>query len=274
VTIVTGTVPADRSYRWGMTTVSRGTRRRLGVGLLAATLALAIVPISTIDAASKPYTLDLGKRADFVAQTNFVQCVGASVQMMLNIIEPGRDRTAKTQKRLQKLARSWSGPTPSGFERQGASVSGWAATLNIKGGGPYRVVGARSLSMILRVAAKAMRETGRPVGLLMWHGRHAWVMSGFRATADPARTDAFRVTGVIVEDPLYPHGSSVWGPSPRPGAMLTVARLGKQFVPRRSRSPWASANPSMRRFAGMYVVVLPYHATATGWAKWGQVPRR
>ena len=254
--------------------MSRGARRRLGIGFLAALLALAIVPVPSVAAAAKPFTLDLAGRADFVAQTNFVQCVGASTQMMLNMIEPGRDRTAKTQKRLQVLARAWSGPTPSGFERQGASVSGWAAALNILGGGPYRVVGARTLAGILHVAAKAMRDTGRPVGLLMWHGRHAWVMSGFQATADPATTDAFRVTRVIVEDPLYPHGSSVWGKSPRPGALLSLATLGKQFVPRRTRSPWASVNPSMARLAGMYVVVLPFIATNGAWAKRGQLPRR
>ena len=45
-------------------------------------------------------------RRDYVQQTNFVQCVGASVQMMLNIIEPGADRTARRQRRLQVLARA------------------------------------------------------------------------------------------------------------------------------------------------------------------------
>ena len=120
-----------------MTTLARRMRRRLGVGLLAGILAVALIPVPTVHAAgSKPYTLDLGTRGDFVAQTNFVQCVGASVQMMLNMIEPGRDRTAKTQLRLQRLARAWSGPTPSGFERQGAGVSGWAAALDHRGRRP------------------------------------------------------------------------------------------------------------------------------------------
>ena len=80
-----------------------------------------------------------------MAQTNFVQCVGASMQMMLNMIEPGRDRTAATQLRLQKLARTWSGSRPDGRQRQGASVRGWAAGLNILGAGPYRLVGADTL---------------------------------------------------------------------------------------------------------------------------------
>ena len=95
-----------------------------------------------------------------------------------------------------------------------------------------------------------MESTGRPVGLLMWHGRHAWVMSGFTATKDPFEPGA-RVTAAIVEDPLYPHGSKVWGPSPAPGATLSVKALGRQFVPR--GSSWGQ--PST---AGMYVLVLPY----------------
>jgi hypothetical protein len=64
----------------------------------------------------------------------------------------------------------------------------------------------------------------------MWRGRHAWVMSGFEATADPARFDDFTVTGVRVQDPLYPHGSSVWGASPKPNSLLTPKQLAKQYV--------------------------------------------
>jgi hypothetical protein len=238
-----------------MTTVRR-VRRRLVAGLLAGSLALAIAPIST-DAA-RGYTLDLGRRADFVAQKNFVQCVGASMQMMINMIEPGRDRSARTQRRLQVLARAWSGPRPDGFERQGAGVAGWVTALNIEGVGPYRLTGSSSLQGALQMAAKAMRLTGKPVGLLMWRGRHAWVMSGFHATADPLTAKTFRVTAVIVEDPLYPFGSSVWGPSPRPGASLTPAQVGKQFVPRRTSSRWAALQPWSARLAGKYVLVLPY----------------
>jgi hypothetical protein len=232
----------------------RAIRRRLAVGTLAGALLLAVVPASTEAAGS--YTLDVGRRADFVAQTNFVQCVGASMQMMINMIEPGRDRTAKTQLRLQRLARSWSGPRPDGTQRQGASVSGWATGLNIKGSGPYKLVGTRTLQGAVKTAAKAIRATGKPVGLLMWRGRHAWVMSGFRATADPRLTNDFTVTAVIVEDPLYPHGSS-WGPSPAPGQVISVAALGRQFVRRRVHSPW-NFQPWAANLAGRYVMVLPY----------------
>jgi hypothetical protein len=238
-----------------MRTTSRRVPRRLAIGLLAASLLLALAPAST--SAARSYSLDLGTRGDFVAQTNFVQCVGASMQMMLNMIEPGRDRTARTQRRLQKLARSTSGPRPDGSERQGASVVGWTFGLNAEGAGPYRLAGAKSIGDALKIAATAMRRTGKPVGLLMWHGRHAWVMSGFKATADPLLTDDFRVTAAIVEDPLYPFGSKAWGPSPKPGATISVKTLSRQFVPRRKRSTWNFQRWGAN-LAGMYVMVVPY----------------
>jgi hypothetical protein len=244
-----------------MTMVSAHRRRHVahrlsGFGLaLVLLLGASAVPAT---AATKGFTIDLGARSDFVAQTNFVQCVGASMQMMLNMMRPGADRSATTQRRLQALAREWSGPTPEGFERQGASVLGWAAGLNQLGAGPYEVVGTDTIEAALLAAARAIRLTGKPVGLLMWHGRHAWVMSGFQATTDPLNPDS-QITAALVEDPLYPFGSSIWGPSPAPGTALTPAELGRQFVPRRASSHWP-VTPWGAELAGKYVLVLPTRA--------------
>jgi hypothetical protein len=212
-------------------------------------------------AAAKPYRIDLADPNDFVPQTNFVQCVGASMQMMLNIMG-GNDRTAKTQLRLQKIARDLSGPTREGFERKGASVRGWTDGLNTLDAGPYRLVGTDTIDEAMRVAARSIRETGRPVGLLVWAGRHAWVMSGFEATADPRMTSSFRVTKAVVLDPLYPYGSKQWGRSPKPREAITISKLGEQFVPRR-RGTWAgaptgAAGATMRALAGKYVIVIGY----------------
>lgn len=238
----------------------RRRRRPVAALALAGALLLALAPASA--GAARSYVVDVSQRGDFVAQTNFVQCVGASMQMMLNMIEPGRDRTATTQLRLQKLARAWSGSRPDGRERQGASVRGWAAGLNILGAGPYRLMGTTTLGEAVRTAAKAIASTGRPVGLLMWRGRHAWVMSGFTATADPLANDDFRVTRVIVHDPLYPHGSAVWGPSPRPGEAINVATLGRQFVPRSMTNRFGGRSSLLR---GKYVLVLPYEVDLSLW---------
>ena len=227
-------------------------RRTIRTLVLALLLAVSLALPAAASGASKPYTLDLGRRNDFVGQTNLVQCVGASMQMMINMIRPKNDRTAKTQLKLQKLARHWSGRRPDGSTRSGASVWGWSAGLNIMDAGPYKVVGHDTLAEALRAAATAMRKTRRPVGLLVWRGRHAWVMSGFRATADPLKSTSFRVTAVFVEDPLYPNRRSTWGPTPTPGEALSTTELGRQFVPRRPRSRWMSS------FRNQYVMVLPY----------------
>jgi hypothetical protein len=263
----------------------RGSRRlpillaaALGLSLAAPLTALggsgsAPIPAARVATAAAPFTLDLSTKGDFVAQTNFVQCVGASMQMMLNMIRPQDDRTGATQAELQVLARSLSGHRPDGNQRKGASVRGWTAGLNVLGAGPYRTVGSTDIQGALKVAARAMRETNRPVGLLVWRGRHAWVMAGFTATADPRLTDDFQVTGVIVMDPLYPYGSRTWGPSPKPRETLTVDELSRQFVPRGSHAslpgggaeatpgPSAAPDPAAtwsQGMSGKYVIVMPY----------------
>jgi hypothetical protein len=228
--------------------------RRLPIVAALVFATLAATGLATpVAAASNPakagYRLDLAHRGDFVAQTNFVQCVGASMQMMLNMVRPGADRTAKTQLRLQQIARAWSPERPDGRERRGASVVGWATGLTVLGVGPYEVAGYQTIEEATLAAARAIRATGRPVGLLVWRGRHAWVMSGFTATGDPL-IGAPRVTSVMVEDPLYPAVSRAWGASPAPGSSISLGELGRQFVPR-SSSWWGS-------FGGEYVIVRPY----------------
>ena len=259
------------------TGVSR--RRPLSVVLAFLLFAGSAGPFAGQAAAAAPtFAYEVSGPRDFVAQTNFVQCVGASMQMMLNMVRPRDDRTAATQLQLQEIARELSGQRPDGRERQGASVRGWTAGLNLLGAGPYRLVGTATLDEALQVAARAIRETRHPVGLLVWRGRHAWVMSGFEATGDPLLGAPFEVTGAVILDPLYPHGSKVWGPSPKPRATLTPATVGKQFVP---RGRWGSppgeptptappaSDPSAANggvtaawggLSGKYVLVLPYIA--------------
>jgi hypothetical protein len=245
-------------------------RRRALLLVLSALLGLqlvAVAPAAPVGAA-ETFRIDLASKGDFVAQTNFVQCVGASMQMMLNVMNPKDDRTAKTQLRLQELARNLSGRRGDGRERKGASVRGWMAGLNQLDAGPYRLVGTDTIDEALRLAAASIRQTNRPVGLLMWRGRHAWVMTGFHATADPRATTDYTVTAAIVMDPLYPYGSKVWGRSPKPREALTPKELGKQFVPRRQGSTPGGgsigpAGATMASLSGKYVLVLPYEMIVT-----------
>ncbi len=166
-----------------MTTRPRFLRLLAGLALAGAVALAGVAPVTAADR----YEVDVARRADFVPQTNFVQCVGASLQMMINMIEPGRDRSARTQLRLQKLARKLSPPRRDGTIRQGASVRGWVKVLQREVDQPYRLVGTDTLNQAVKLAARAIERTGAPVGLLVWRGRHAWVMSGFEATKRPGR---------------------------------------------------------------------------------------
>ncbi len=205
-----------------------------------------------VAAARDPFAMNLYRRGDFVPQYTFEWCVGASLQMMRNLTDGKVTKARSTQQRYWELARDLSS-SPFG----GANPRGWTAALPELGVGEYKLVSIPDYDEALRVAARALRGTNRSVGLVMWRGRHAWVMSGFESTADPALTDDYDVTGVRVLDPLYPHGNSIWGPSPKPNSLLSPARLGKQFVRRDSRRVNLGVPPG-------YLLILPVESASAG----------
>jgi hypothetical protein len=210
-------------------------------------------PARALDPLPQPgrFAMDLYRRGDFVSQATVDWCVPASILTMMNVID-GRDHAARpTQRRLDRIARSLSSPRLRG---PGSEPEGWAATLDRFGYGPYAVVVERTRARALRTAAHALRLTGRPVGLLVWRGAHAWVMTGFEATADPARTDDFRVTHVRVSDPWFPRERGAWGRTRGPDSRLSATRLADVFL--RWRRPLA-------RYAeldGRFVLVIPVAA--------------
>jgi hypothetical protein len=165
--------------------------------------------------------------------------------MAYNLVATDVRNSYEDQQALWEMARDRSS---NAFN--GANPLGWAAVLNEIGIGPYELVSVPAYGEALRTAAAAIHGTGRPVGLVMWSGRHAWVMSGFESMGDPAIHPDFTVTGVRVLDPLYPHGSATWGPSPEPNSLLSPEQLAAQFVTREPRR-WSGALP-----AG-YFLVLP-----------------
>lgn len=194
------------------------------------------------------FALNLYQEGDFVPQYTFGWCVAASIQIAHNLIDDtggGPWADPAQQNELWEMARAHSSNS-----FNGANPFGWAEVLTEVGMGPYAVVSIADYEDALQTAARAITETGRPVGLVMWSGRHAWVMSGFESLGDPGQFPEFSVTGIRVQDPLYPHGSGQWGPSPAPNSLLTPAELATQFVVREPRR-WSSDLP-----AG-YLLVLP-----------------
>ena len=242
----------------------RAPRLLVAAGLAAALLAPAAPPAAavpaarlapaspTVAAAPGEFRMDLLEPDDFVTQYTDVTCVGASVQTMLNIIRDGADTSRATQRLAQRTAQQRSNPVYVRRSGGGASAMGWAYALGRLGGGAYRVRTFPSRTAALLAVATAIRTTGRPAGLLVWAGAHAWVVSGFRASADPAARSRFRLAGFVVSDPWWPRPTGSRGRTLPPGTELTRKELARHFVlfqrgPRRTGSI----------LNGSFVVVLP-----------------
>jgi hypothetical protein len=199
--------------------------------------------------ASGPLAVSLYTRGDFVSQARADWCVPAAIQTMANLIGRGPDAPpVPSQRQLDRLARSLSSDRLVGA---GSEPEGWAGALNELGLGRYVVVSVRTREGAITAAARAIRLTGRPVGLLMWRGAHAWVMSGFEATADPIRTDEFVVTHIRVLDPWYPRTSSIWGRGQAPNTRISVANLADDFL------RWRRPAVRYAEKDGQFVLVLP-----------------
>lgn len=195
-----------------------------------------------------PFAMNLYGKGDFVSEATKQWCVPAAMQTMINIMSQGSDRTTKTQKNLYALARRLS---PKTLKGAGAEPEGWARGLNELGVGPYAVNVQKSRAAAIKAAAKALRMTGRPVGLLTWRGAHSWVMSGFKATADPAVTDSYTVTDVYIEDVWYPRVSTIWGPSRPPNSLVAVSALPEDYL------PWRRPTRKYPDKDGKFVLVIP-----------------
>ena len=189
------------------------------------------------------FSMNLYRRGDFVSQRTVYWCVAASVQTMINIMEPGKpDHSGASQRQLQFQARRLD-QDDDGFWRRlmgeerwrkghhGLGLQDWAGLLNANDFGPYVVDRAETRKQAIRKAARAVRLTGKPAGLVVWRGAHAWVMSGFEATADPAYTNDYKVTRLFIQDPWYPLVSSIWGASRRPNAAVPARALAQDYLP-------------------------------------------
>ncbi len=103
----------------------------------------------------------------------------------------------------------------------------------------------------LRDAARAIAETGAPAVLLAWRGAHTWVMTGFRADADPRIFPDAVVDGAYILDPWYPSVSSIWGSSDAPGTFQDGAEMVRNFL------PWKRPEGKYPDRDGRFIVLIP-----------------
>jgi hypothetical protein len=196
-------------------------------GLLG--LAPGVAP-APVDALSR-WTggIDLYRTGVFTTQGTWLWCTAADVQIMRNIVDHQADHSATSQQRyfdyMRAHDRYWM-PVSDGTE-----PSGWAAGLRRYVDSRYRMVASTSFDSALRSAVTNLRMTNLPVGLLVANGDHAWVLTGFSATADPARTSHFTVTSLRVTGPLWGLQSRSYGYDMPPDTRLTPAQLRTFFTP-------------------------------------------
>jgi hypothetical protein len=177
----------------------------LGAGLLALP-ASAPLPLGApaVEAASLPRwtgSVDVYRSGTFSTQKTYLWCTAADVQIARNIVRSQIDHSRSSQSYYFSWMRArnrYNIPVSDGVDPQG-----WAAGMRNFVDSRYRLATFRTYTAALRSAATSLRLTNRPVGVLVARGGHAWLLTGFSATADPAATRNFTVTSVRVVGPLY-----------------------------------------------------------------------
>jgi hypothetical protein len=214
----------------------------------AAALAGPATGIQGAAAATWSGGFDLYRTGAFTTQRSWLWCTAADVQIIRNIADRQADHTTSHQRVYFEYMR--------GHNRyaiplsDGVDPAGWTAGLRHYVDTRYRLVASTSFASALKSAVTNLRKTRLPVGITVAHGNHAWVLTGFTATADPAVTSAFTVTSVRVTGPLWGLQSRSYGYDMRPDTRLTVSQFQSFFT------RWHYARITMA-WEGRWVSVQP-----------------
>ena len=208
----------------------------------------AATPIPT--PARVPVDVDIVKndKKVFAHELKITWCASAGVQMVLAILGKG-DTSHDFQREIQGRVREWESYKDSHNGDWGPSAM--ALALDEYGAPGYEVRAYKSRQGALRDAARAIQKTKSPAILLAWRGSHTWVMTGFRADADPSLFRDATIKGTYILDPWYPDVSSIWGPSDPPGTFQD----GKEMV--RNYLKWKRPEGSYPDRDGLYIAVVP-----------------
>lgn len=184
----------------------------------------------------------------FASQLHKDWCAPAGVQMVLAVL--GLATTSDgTQREIAARVREWESYDDSHNGDWGPAAM--ALALKAYGAPGYEIRAFETRSGALRDAAVAIQETGSPVVLLAWRGAHTWVMTGYRADADPALFRNAKMEGAYVLDPWYPRNSSLWGPSDPAGTFQDAAEMQRNFL------PWERPEGRYADRDGLWITLAP-----------------
>ena len=210
-------------------------------------------PVPTPSPTQGPFTMDVYRPGTFISQVTTHACMAGAVQNMLNIIGPKIDLTTARQIQISHIING--NTTKEDSHNGGYGPAGWAITLTQLGAGHYKLIIDDSLDMAMHDAARALRATGRPVGLLSWWGAHSWVMTGFQTNRDPRSFPTnFVINGAYIVDPFYPRRSSIWGQTLAPDTFRDMAAMTHNYIAwKRPRSEGKYPGRD-----GKWLLVVPY----------------
>ena len=186
--------------------------------------------------------------AFFASQVHKDWCAVAGTQMVLAIHDQA-DTRERTQREIGGRVRDWESRSDSKNGNWGPSAMSLAlAEYGVPG---YEVRAFESRQGALRDAARTIQKTGAPVILLAWRGAHTWVMTGFRADADPTVFRDATIEGAYILDPWYPRVSSIWGKSDPPGTFQDASEMERNFL------KWRRPEGRYPERDGLYITVAP-----------------
>jgi hypothetical protein len=207
-------------------------------------------PTPTPQVPREPVDVDIvtKPKAVFASQVHKDWCAPAGVQMALAVMGLV-DTSEKTQRAIHGKVRTWESYEDSHNGDWGPAAM--VLALDAYGAPGYEIHAFKTRQGALRGAAKAIEATGAPVILLAWRGAHTWVMTGFRADADPAIFKDAHISGTYILDPWYPRISTIWGPSDPPGTFQDESEMERNFL------KWKRPEGRYPDRDGKYIVLIP-----------------
>lgn len=184
----------------------------------------------------------------FTSQYDNTMCASSGLQMVMNMYgvgDPGSDFQRALDKRLPEFE-----------SRRDAKAGGWGpaamvSALDAYGIKGYELRAYQSRGFALRDASRILAETQAPVILIAWRGAHTWVMTGFKADADPRYFKDADILGTYIFDPWFPRVSSIWGASDPPGTFQDESEMQRNFL------EWRRPEGAYPERDGKFIIVAP-----------------
>jgi hypothetical protein len=174
-------------------------RRPLRFVLVPALIGLWLALIGAVPAASAAvgYSRDVYFVGAYERQVDSRTCTAASTAMMMNMLDrhdlnlPQLSILQFSQVRDALSDAVQRGSDPLGWARAASYFSRYTARPTV-----YRWESYSTKTAALKRAASQIAALGKPVGLVIKHGKHAVVMTGIRTGTDPTKGKDFSLVSI------------------------------------------------------------------------------